>query len=229
MREERKVINPETICNHLGIDPIVVIQDRNGNYVDYVDNKSIIYNHIHKLREMRIAWRAEHRNAFLTYRDGYETASHWDNKQEKSIKWKDTLSYEEFIDMRVPKKGIFLIPSPNNSREYIIPNPQEERQWIRKNIEAGGKGMVTRIESGIDAGHIEDTPETRRLIERFEPSRQLGLEDRSEVEKLEDKIQRSRGLGRDITELKRERLELTKEILKDKVNNNNKEKLNEET
>lgn len=180
MLEEERVINPETICNHMGIEPIIVIRDKNGIYVGHVNNKLQIYNHIRKLHEMRIEWRVEVREGSESFKEGYENASFWDNKQEKMIYYKDKMSYKEFVDMRIPKRGIVLVPSSNNPREYIIPNPEEERIWIKKSLGSGGKTIKTRVESGIDAGHIKDTIKTQRFLEGFKPNKQL---DFIEIEK----------------------------------------------
>lgn len=181
MLEEGKIINPESICLHMGILPIITFPlDENGKWVPCINNQATIYSHICKLHEMHIVWRAERKKSYEDFREGYEKASIWDGKQEKMIYYKDKMSYEEFVDMRIPKRGIILIPSSNSSKKYIIPNPEEEKQWHKKTILAGTKTIKTRIESGIDAGHIKDSRKARKLLERFEPSKQLDFKETEE-------------------------------------------------
>ena len=174
MLKEDLIINPEKICLYMGIDPIVVLpRGSKGEWNGVVDNGKTVYNHLQTLREKRVEWRRKYKEAYESFRDGYKHASYWDKDQGSMIYYKDKMSYKEFVDMRIPEEGIFLIPKIDNLGAYIIPNKEEEKQWRRRHILGGTKTIITRIKDGVKAGYIEDTRATRKFIKGFDLDKYL--------------------------------------------------------
>lgn len=174
MLKKDLLINPGTICSYMGIDPIVILpRSPTGEWVGSINNGKMIYNYLQTLRERRIKYRSNYKEAFDSYREGYENASRYDYDIGKMVYYKDIMSYKEFINMRVPEDGIFLIPKSDGSGAYIIPNREEERQWGKKHISGAIKTIKTRVVKGVEAGYIEDTKKTRKFIEGFDPGKYL--------------------------------------------------------
>lgn len=183
MLEEDLLINPVEICEYMGIDPIIVFpRSPEGKWVSPIKNENTIYNLLHTLREIHVKWRKRRRDAYESFREGYQNASYWDRDKKKMVYYKDIMSYKEFIAMRVPEEGIYLIPKPANSGAYFIPNPEEEKQWRKKHILGGMKTIKTRIKDGMKAGIIEDTRKVRKFIKGFDPDKHLIYKEEVEEE-----------------------------------------------
>lgn len=183
MLKEGKMITLELVCKHMGIDPFIVIQDEDGNYLDYIDNKTVIYKYIRELHEEYIDWRAEREEACEKYKDGWKKVSNWDSKLGKMIYDKDIMTFEQFIDKRVRKRGLNLISKSkdqNGSNIYIVPTLEEEKRWIEKTASGGIKHAKTSIDRGIRAGVIEDTRKTRKLLDKLDPKKFLKYEEEYE-------------------------------------------------
>ncbi len=174
MLEKCLLINPVEICEYMGIDPIIVLpRSPEGKWGGTIKNENTIYNLLQTLREIQVKWRKRCREAYESFREGYQNASYWDRDKKKMVYYKDVMSYKEFIAMRVPEEGIYLIPKVDNSGAYFIPNPEEEKQWRKKHILGGTKTIITRIKDGVKAGYIEDTKKVRKFIKGFDPGKHL--------------------------------------------------------
>jgi len=185
MLKEGKMITLVLVCKYMKIDPFVVIRDENGNYLDYIDNQAAIYKYIRELHEEYIDWHAERKEACEKYKEGWKKVSNWDSKLGKMIYDKDIMSFDQFIDRRIRKRGLNLISMSKNSEIsniYIVPTPEEEKRWIEKTASGGIKHAKTSIARGIRAGVIEDNRKTRKLLDKLDPKKYLKYKEVEEDE-----------------------------------------------
>ena len=128
MLEENLRITPDSVCVYMGFQPIECLPVENGELPTYIYNNRQIYTYIHKLRENYIEWYRKYRIAYKTLKEGYETAIYkWKAKpKENNILYKDVMSYEAFVSLRVQKEGLMLLPiftkDGRTVETYAIPN-----------------------------------------------------------------------------------------------------------
>jgi len=172
-------ITLDSACVYMGFHPIECLPVGDGELPTYIYNNKQVYSHIHRLREIYIKWYRKYRIAYKTLKNGYEIAVYkWKTiPKEDNILYKDVMSYEEFINLRVQKEGLMLLPiyakDGRTVETYAIPNKEEERQWFRKNVKDKGKGFIKVIETGESLGHIEIDKKTRKLMDKITPDKML--------------------------------------------------------